>query len=996
MFFKILIILVTLLRHPASMLGKREIRSLRLQGYHSLDTDKATLLKFKDGLTSDTSSKLSNWDEGTYVCNFTGVACSWKGTLRVMVLRVTNFGLLGKLSPILSNLTQLRYLYLDNNQFFGRIPSELSYLSKLHELSLNGNNLQGQIPTSFSFLSQLRLISLYQNNLNGTIPPSFFANCTSLKNVDFSQNGLTGYIPFEIGNCPNIWNLNLYNNLLFGKIPASLGNLTEMYSLDITNNSICGELPSEPLSKFRNLISLHLSSNKMISHDNNTNIDPFFHALANSSVLEELQLTSMKLGGSLSSSIAGLKHVKDLQLQENKITGQIPPQLGNMSNLTLLNLSSNLLSGIFPSEIGNLSKLQQLSLSFNFFTRIPAALGRLTKLGLLDMSHNNLSDQIPEELGNLSMINFLFLDNNLLSGNIPRSLGKCTSLSKVDLSHNRLTGRVPSEISQWHEMRRFLNMSHNNLEGPLPIELSTLSSVEEIDLSFNNFSGNLFSQISSCYELNVLKLSNNSIQGNLPDTLGSLKNLASFDVSGNKMNGTIPDSLNNIKTLTFLDLADNDFSGMIPSGDVLKSFTYLSFIGNQHLCGSIPGIPKCKHKLRLLHLRLFLIIFCIVIFISGFFSTVCCWIGCQRLRVIILSSQERKQRKQAPDLSLNFPRMTYKELLEATGGFDDQRLIGSGSFGHVYRGTLPDGTQIAVKVLHVQTRNSTKSFNRECQVLKRIRHRNLIRIITACSLPDFKALVLPYMANGSLDSCLYPQTTNSLRTGSSGLNLIQRVNICSDIAEGMAYLHHHSPVKVIHCDLKPSNVLLNDDMTALVSDFGIARLVMSIEAENGGVVENTGNSTANILCGSIGYIAPEYGFGSNTSVKGDVYSFGILVLEMVTRKRPTDDMFNGGLSLHRYVKNHYHRNTENVVDPSLLRALRDQSSEVKRMWEVAIGELIELGILCTQESPSTRPTMLDCADDLDRLKSYMNGDTTATFASSLGITSSTYSDYSIV
>lgn len=113
---------------------------------------------------------------------------------------------------------------------------------------------------------------------------------------------------------------------------------------------------------------------------------------------------------------------------------------------------------------------------------------------------------------------------------------------------------------------------------------------------------------------------------------------------------------------------------------------------------------------------------------------------------------------------------------------------------------------------------------------------------------------------------------------------------------------------------------------------------------------------------------------------------------MMTRKRPTDDMFVGGLSLHRWVKNHYHGRVEKVVDSSLMRDSRNQSPEVKKMWEVAIGELIELGILCTQESPSTRPTMLDAADDLDRLKRYLCGDTTATFASSLGISSSTLSD----
>lgn len=140
------------------------------------------------------------------------------------------------------------------------------------------------------------------------------------------------------------------------------------------------------------------------------------------------------------------------------------------------------------------------------------------------------------------------------------------------------------------------------------------------------------------------------------------------------------------------------------------------------------------------------------------------------------------------------------------------------------------------------------------------------------------------------------------------------------------------------------------------------------------------------------FFDPEYGFGSGTSTKGDVYSFGVLVLEMVTRKRPTDDMFTGGLSLHKWVKSHYHGRMEKIINSNTVRAIQDQSPEVKRMWEVAIGELLELGILCTQYSPSTRPTMLDAADDLDRLKRYLGGETTATFASSLGMSSSTVGD----
>ncbi|KAL1563845.1 non-specific serine/threonine protein kinase [Salvia divinorum] len=965
------------------------------QGHHpqarySIHTDKAALLALKNSLSLDPYSSLANWNEQNDVCNFTRVKCG-KLHHRVVDLNLNGNALSGLLSPVLANLTQLRNLSLSNNHFFGTIPQEFSSLRYLQELELGSNNLHGLIPHSLSSLSQLTFITLDHNNLSGEIPSSFFSNCTKLKVVDFSSNQLTGMIPAEIGTCPNLLAVNLYNNQLHGEIPASLGNATCLYNLDVECNNLSGELPSEMLAKLHKMLYLHLSNNYMISHGNNSNLEPFFTALANCTELAELQLASNGLGGTLPHSIGGLSiYLGELQLQENHIFGSIPPQIGYLQSLTILNLTSNLFTGTVSEEIGKLKHLEQLFLSFNFFTTILTPLGNLSSLGLVDLSHNNLSGLIPEELGNLAGLCFLFLNNNLLSGEIPPSLGSCTALQALDLSYNLLTGTVPPELSEFHEMRRFLNLSHNQLKGAM--ELSKLSAVEEIDLSSNYFSGNIFNQISSCLELKVLNLSNNFLQGHLPESLGNLKSLVAFDISRNKLSGMIPTSLNKITTLTFLNLAFNNFDGTIPTGGRFDSMTYMSFTGNQHLCGRIPGIPDCRRRRHFFHSLIFVIIFCIVIFISGICITICCLMGYRRLRTSIMSSNPvAKVRKQELDLTHNYPRITYKELLDATDGFNEQRLVGSGSYGRVYRGLLPDGTQIAVKVLHLQTGNSTKSFARECQVLKRIRHRNLIRIITACSLPDFKALVLPYMVNGSLDNHLYLHAADGLRSSSSDLSLLQRVNICSDIAQGMAYLHHHSPVKVIHCDLKPSNVLLNDDMTALVSDFGIARLVAIGTGNGAGVIENMGDSTANMLSGSIGYIAPEYGCGLSTSAKGDVYSFGVVVLEMVTGKRPTDDMFVGGLSLQSYVRSHFHSEAERVVDTALLRALGEKTDEVKRMWEVAIVELMELGLLCTRESPSTRPTMLDCADDLDRLKTYLNGDTTATFASSHGISSSTYS-----
>lgn len=959
---------------------------------HSSLTDKAALLEFKKAIISDPTFALANWQESNDVCNFTGVVCNTRHH-RVANLTLNRTGLVGYISPFISNLTELLCLQLAENNFSSTIPLEISSLRRLRFLKLHNNNMQGSIPESLSLLHDLELLHLFGNNLTGPIPASLFSNCSMLQNVDLSGNRLTGKIPPEIGNCPYLWTLNLYNNQFTGQIPFSLTNASYMFNLDFEYNHISGELPSDIVVKLYRLVYLHISYNDMVSHDANTNLDPFFASLVNCSSLEELEMEGMSLGGKLPNFMGQLGvNLTNLVLNGNQISGSIPPSLGNFSILTSLNLSSNLLSGTIPLEFSGLSNLQQLILSHNSLNgSIPKELGNIGGLGHLDLSHNNLSGNIPESIGNLFQLNYLFLNNNNLSGAVPRSLGHCIDLNKLDFSYNRLTGGIPPEISSLLEIRIFLNLSHNLLEGPLPIELSKLQNVQEIDLSSNNFNGSIFDPILNCIALRLLNFSHNALEGPLPDSLGDFKNLEVFDVSKNQLSGKIPTTLNRTRTLTFLNLSYNNFDGQIPSGGIFASVTNLSFLGNPNLCGSVVGIPTCRKKRNWLHSHRFVIIFSVVISISAFLSTIGCVIGCRYIKRIMSSGRSETVRKSTPDLMHNFPRMTYRELSEATGGFDDQRLIGSGSYGRVFKGVLSDGTAIAVKVLQLQTGNSTKSFNRECQVLKRIRHRNLIRIITACSLPDFKALVLPFMANGSLDSRLYPHSETGLGSGSSDLSLIQRVNICSDIAEGMAYLHHHSPVRVIHCDLKPSNVLLNDEMTALVSDFGISRLVSTVG--NAGGVEHMGNSTANMLCGSIGYIAPEYGYGANTTTKGDVYSFGILVLEMVTRKRPTDDMFVGGLNLHRWVKSHYHGRMERVVDSSLLRASTAQPPEVKKMWQVAIGELIELGILCTQESSSTRPTMLDAADDLDRLKRYLTGDsTTATFASSLGISSSTLDD----
>lgn len=247
----------------------------------------------------DPYSTLANWNEMVDVCNFTGVMCNRKHH-RVYRLILVDTELVGLLSPFLLNLTRLQVLQLD------------------------GNNLHGSLPDSFSSFTKLILLTLAENNLTGTIPTSLFSNCTSLKNVDLSQNLLTGTIPADIGKCPQLWNLNLYNNQFTGEIPSSLTNLSAMYNLDLEYNHLSGELPGQVMAQLPRLTFLHLSYNNMTSHDNNTNLDPFFTELANCTNLKELELAGMGLGGSFPSSIGLLSSkVKVVLLQENQIFGSI-------------------------------------------------------------------------------------------------------------------------------------------------------------------------------------------------------------------------------------------------------------------------------------------------------------------------------------------------------------------------------------------------------------------------------------------------------------------------------------------------------------------------------------------------------------------------------------------------------------------------------------------------------------------------------------------------
>jgi serine/threonine protein kinase len=325
-------------------------------------------------------------------------------------------------------------------------------------------------------------------------------------------------------------------------------------------------------------------------------------------------------------------------------------------------------------------------------------------------------------------------------------------------------------------------------------------------------------------------------------------------------------------------------------------------------------------------------------------------------------------------------KVTYQMIVEATGAFSSDNLIGSGSFGSVYRGIFhPDETVVAVKVLYLHQPGALKSFVAECEALKDIRHRNLVKILTVCSSIDFqnnefKALVYEFMANGNLDRWLHPIEN---REDIISLNLIQRINIAIEVAFALDYLHNHCHKPIVHCDLKPSNVLLDNEMTAHVSDFGLARYVQ----ENGSQANQS--STSFGLKGTIGYAAPEYGTGCKVSIYGDVYSYGILLLEMFTGKRPTDESFNDELNLHKFVEMGLPDRITEILDPTIISIGEEDEADVtelesSNMLKSKIDQIQEclisilgIGVACSVDSPRERMEIGDVVRELRLIKEIL-------------------------
>ncbi|GAV84330.1 Pkinase domain-containing protein/LRR_1 domain-containing protein/LRR_6 domain-containing protein/LRR_8 domain-containing protein [Cephalotus follicularis] len=880
----------------------------------------------------------------------------------------------GDLGHAIFSCSKLNFLNVSSNQFSGSIPVLPSI--SLQFLSLADNKFQGQIPQNLvDACSGLLKLDLSSNKLSGTVPSSF-SSCSSLEYFNVSINEFYGILPIEsFSNMSNLKKLDLSSNHFIGSLPK----LTNLESLDVSRNNLSGLIPPDLCQDPRNrLKELYLQDNLFIG--------PVPTGLGNCTQLVSLDLSFNSLTGNIPSSLGSLFKLRDLKLWLNQLHGEIPQDLMYIQTLETLILDFNELTGPVPSGLSNCTSLIWISLSNNRLSgEIPGWIGELSNLAILKLSNNSFSGRIPPELGDSRSLIWLDLNTNLLNGTIPPELFKQSG----NISPHSITGKRYSYLK--NDGSKQCHGAGNLLEfaGIRPEHLSRISSRSPcnftrvynghtqptfnyngsmifLDISYNMLSGNIPKEIGVMSYLYILYLGHNNLSGAIPQELGSLRDLNILDLSSNRLEGTIPQSMTGLTLLTEINLSNNNLTGMIPEMGQFETFPAISFSNNSGLCGypltacggdsgSSANSQNRKSQRKQASLAgsvamgLLFSLFCI-------FGVIIVAVEMKKrkrkrestLDIYIDTSQSGtantnwKLTGQREALSINLAtfekplrKLTFADLLDATNDFHNDSLIGSGGFGDVYKAQLKDGSVVAIKKLIHISGQGDREFTAEMETIGKIKHRNLVPLLGYCKVGEERLLVYEYMRYGSLDDVLHDQKKAGIK-----LNWAARRKIAIGAARGLAFLHHNCIPHIIHRDMKSSNVLLDENLEARVSDFGMARLMSAMDT----------HLSVSTLAGTPGYVPPEYYQSFRCSTKGDVYSYGVVLLELLTGKRPTDSADFGDNNLVGWVKQHAKLKISDVFDPELMK--EDPSLEIELLQHLKVA------CACLDDRPWRRPTMI--------------------------------------
>ncbi|KAH9794190.1 putative LRR receptor-like serine/threonine-protein kinase [Citrus sinensis] len=782
-------------------------------------------------------------------------------------------------------------------------------------------------------------IALKAQNLTGALPPEL-SKLRYLKQLDLSRNCLTGSFSPQWASLQLV-ELSVMGNRLSGPFPKVLTNITTLKNLILSSNSFTGELPAE-LTKLTNLNDLRISDN------NFSGKIPEF--IGKWKKIQKLHIQGSSLEGPIPASISALTSLTDLRISDLKGSESAFPKLDKM-NLKTLILTKCLIHGEIPDYIGDMTKLKNIDLSFNNLTGgIPTTFEKLAKTNFMYLTGNKLTGPVPKYIFNsnknvdISLNNFTWESSDPIEcprGNHYTLHINCGG-AKINTGHTKYEADMEARgASMFYSSGQYWAFSSTgkfmdddtDLDNYIRTNTSTLSKVSAVDLELYRTAR--VSPLSLTYYGLCLGNGNYTVRLHFAEII--FKNDSTFNSLGKRIFDIYIQEKLVKKDFNIEDEAGGtgipivkNFPAEVTS-HTLKIHLYWAGRGTTGIplrgtYGPLISAISVKSSNKKNHVMLMAAIVGASVLLVLLILFIMRWKGCLGGKV----SADKELR----GLDLQTGLYTLRQIKAATNNFDPANKVGEGGFGSVYKGILSDGTVIAVKQLSSKSRQGNREFVNEIGMISAQQHPNLVKLYGCCVEGNQLLLVYEYMKNNCLSRAIFGKDTEYRLK----LDWPTRKKICIGIGRGLAYLHEDSRIKIVHRDIKTSNVLLDKDLNAKISDFGLAKLYEE---------DKTHISTR--VAGTIGYMAPEYAMRGYLTSKADVYSFGVVTLEIVSGKsntnyRPNEDFVY--LLDWAYVLQE-RGNLLELVDPSL--GSEYSSEEAMAMLNVAL--------LCTNASPTLRPTM---------------------------------------
>ncbi|PIN23340.1 Serine/threonine protein kinase [Handroanthus impetiginosus] len=887
----------------------------------------------------------SNFDKGSNTCSWRGVECNSPHNSSITNLSFRLFSIsTSEFLPILCEISTLESLDVSNNRL-SSIPVEFftvcREISALKLLNFSGNKLDGFLP-AFTGFRTLEVLDFSYNSLAGEIS-SRFDDLDSLRSLNLSRNQFKGKLPLNLGKLNFLEELQLSFNSFTGEIPVEITKYTNLSLIDLSFNKLVGSIPIE-LSELTRLETLVLSENhlngeipqsfsrvkKLVRFAANQNNFTGTLPTRITSFLESLDLGFNKLGGTIPPDLLSGPNLQSLDLSNNNLEGSVPASIS--TRMFRLRLGGNSLNGTLPSAwFGNLQELMYLDMENNGLTGpIPPELRLCNKLALLNLAQNKFSGRLPRELGNLTNLQVLNLQSNNFVGEIPPEIMWLNKLQKLNISRNLLVGSIPSSISSLKDLTN-LDLQGNNLSGAIPGSISNLTSLIELQLGKNQLIGEVPPMPRSLQI--ALNLSYNLLSGNIPVTLSRLRGLEVLDLSNNGFSGKIPDFLTEMTSLTLVVLSNNKLSGVVPT---FGNYVVVETEGNMLLTYPPPNpTPEPQRKKKPLASDIIIAVATASV-VFGFLIIVGIYVSRRYYKRInaenLHSVEEIIHGNLLTPNSIHRTSIDFRKAMEAVA--EPSNITLKTRFSTYYKAVMPSGATYFVKKLNWSDKifqlGSHDRFAEELQVLGKLCTSNVMIPLAYVLTANSAYLFYDFASKGTLFDILQLHR----RLGNT-LDWASRYSIAIGVSQGLAFLHDSGPILLL--DLSTKSIFLKSLNEPRVGDIELCKVIDPSKS--------TGSLST--LAGSVGYVPPEYAYTMRVTAAGNVYSFGVILLELVTGKPAV----SGGTELAKWALSNttQHNKWDQILDSSVSKtsiAVRNQMLAV-----------LKVALTCVSVSTETRPKM---------------------------------------